>query len=336
MKTFIKNKFLTPIHIFTYITIVLLWFINDRVNNETVTFYGVVTNKETEINTKENVKINEVFVNTGDHVKAGDLLLTATHIELEKELKNNSLALEGLSLEKQDGQTLYNQQEQTLRLTLNQQLKQLDLQISQLKKDKKFQIEALEKIIGEDSKNLNYSEINHQLDILYQQKRLLNQKFNTDLKQIRQTALQSKELISTREEIIKNDINLISSKMKQLEIRTPIDGVVGTILCKQGENTSAFDTLLTIYEPHPSIVKGFIHEDIRLNLQKNDTLLVSTFDEETFLCNGDVKSIGQRIIEIPERLRKFPEIKTYGKELTITIPENNRFSLNEKVIISIE
>lgn len=336
MKTFIKNRFLTPIHIFTYTTIFILWLINDRINKETIALYGVVTNKETKINTKENIKINQVFVTTGERVKAGDLLLTANHIELEKELKNDSLALEGLDLEKQEGQTIYRQQEQNLRLTLDQQLKQIDLQISQLKNDKTHQIEALKKIIGEEAEKLNYSAIDHQLSLLYQQKKLLQQKFDTEIHHIRQAALQSKELIHSREEIIKNDLSLLSKKMKQLEIRTPIDGIVGTILCKQGENTSAFDTLLTIYEPHPSMVKGFIHENSHLNIQKNDTLLISTFDEKTFSCKGSIKNIGNRIIEIPERLRKFPEIKIYGKELTITIPKNNRFSLNEKVIISTE
>ncbi len=336
MKAFFNNTFFTPIHIFTYLSIILLWLINDRMKNETITFYGVVTNKETEINTKENVKINQVFVNTGDKVNAGDLLLTAAHIELEKELRNNTLALESLTLEKRDGQTMFKQQEQNLRLSLSQQLKQLDLQISQLENDKKALTNTLEKILGSNAKNLNYSEIDHQLNNLYQQKKLLKEKFNVDLKHLKQIALQSKELINTRKGILQNDLDLISNKMKQLEIKSPIDGIVGTIFCKPGENTSAFDTLLTIYEPHPSIVKGFIHEDIPLHFQKKDTLLVSTFDEETFICNGLVKSIGHRIVEIPGRLRKFPEIKTYGKEVTITIPEDNHFSLNQKVIISVE
>ncbi len=335
MKTSIK-KWLTPIHLFTYSTIILLWCINGLFKNEITPFYGVITNKETEVNTKENVTINEVLVQTGDQVKAGDLLLIATHTELEKEIKNNTLTLETLALEKNDGQTNYEQQKRALTLNLNQQLQQLDLQISQLNKEKKRQKETLEKIIGEDSNNVSFTELDTQLEQLHQQKRLLKEKFNVDLRQIEQIVKQSNDLITTREGMIQNDLKVLDNKVQQLEVRAPIDGIVGTILCKKGENTTSFQTLLTIYEPHPSLVKGFIHEDLKLNLKKNDTLLISTFDGETFLCKGTIKNIGNRIIEIPERLRKFPQVKTYGKELNITIPSNNHFSLNEKVIISVK
>jgi hypothetical protein len=40
---------------------------------------------------------------------------------------------------------------------------------------------------------------------------------------------------------------------------------------------------------------------------------------------GRVSGLGQCVVEIPERLRKIPELKTYGREVLIEIPHDNSF-----------
>jgi hypothetical protein len=47
-----------------------------------------------------------------------------------------------------------------------------------------------------------------------------------------------------------------------------------------------------------------------------------------------VIGMGHRIVEIPERLRKIPEIKTYGREVLIQIPSDNKFLQKEKVVLT--
>jgi hypothetical protein len=48
---------------------------------------------------------------------------------------------------------------------------------------------------------------------------------------------------------------------------------------------------------------------------------------------GVISGLGHRIIEIPERLRKIPELRTYGREVLIEIPNNNHFLQKEKVLL---
>jgi hypothetical protein len=45
--------------------------------------------------------------------------------------------------------------------------------------------------------------------------------------------------------------------------------------------------------------------------------------------------LGSRIVEIPERLRKNPDLKTYGREVLIAIPPSNLFLQKEKVILNL-
>lgn len=49
---------------------------------------------------------------------------------------------------------------------------------------------------------------------------------------------------------------------------------------------------------------------------------------------GTVVGVGARIVEYPVRLRKNPVLQTWGREVLVKIPGNNRFILGEKVVIT--
>ena len=49
---------------------------------------------------------------------------------------------------------------------------------------------------------------------------------------------------------------------------------------------------------------------------------------------GTIIGLGTRIVEIPERLRKIPDFKTYGREVLIRIPPVNPFLQKEKVMLN--
>ena len=50
---------------------------------------------------------------------------------------------------------------------------------------------------------------------------------------------------------------------------------------------------------------------------------------------GVVTTLGSRIVEIPPRLRKIKELKTFGREIIIEIPSDNPFLQKEKVILNL-
>jgi hypothetical protein len=49
---------------------------------------------------------------------------------------------------------------------------------------------------------------------------------------------------------------------------------------------------------------------------------------------GVISAKGYRVIEIPEKFRKIPDVKIYGVEVFITIPRANLFLQNEVLKIS--
>jgi len=90
----------------------------------------------------------------------------------------------------------------------------------------------------------------------------------------------------------------------------------------------------SFYEENPTLVKGYVHESLIVLVNIGDSLTVTSTLRPQNIINGAVIGLGSRIVEIPERLRKLPTIKTYGREVIISIPKENTFLQKEKVSIN--
>jgi len=89
--------------------------------------------------------------------------------------------------------------------------------------------------------------------------------------------------------------------------------------------------LLTFYKPHSNIVRGYVHEDQTAVVGIGDVLEVYSLKREDAVYSGKVIGLGSRIVEIPTRLRKLPDFKTYGREVVVEISTDNVFLQKEKV-----
>jgi hypothetical protein len=170
----------------------------------------------------------------------------------------------------------------------------------------------------------------------------LKEELEAELKPINLELLQLKKELSSigaSSEVVKKRLeyekDYFENETKKLEIVAPSDGLIGNMRCKEGEHISKFNTLISFYQQNPTIVTGFVHENLILHVKIGDTLEVSSSLHPDHKGFGKVSGLGYRIVEIPERLRKRPEIKTYGREVLIEIPPNNPFLQKEKVVLNL-
>jgi len=139
---------------------------------------------------------------------------------------------------------------------------------------------------------------------------------------------------NVKAEILDTEIRHFEKEKDKLFIYAPSDGLIGNVTCKEGENISAFSTLMNFYKHNPTLVKGFVHESMILEVKVGDELEVSSSLHPNLKVRGVVFGLGSRIVEIPERLRKIADFKTYGREVLIKIPESNNFLQKEKVLLN--
>jgi hypothetical protein len=118
-------------------------------------------------------------------------------------------------------------------------------------------------------------------------------------------------------------------------IVAPSDGLIGNVHCKEGEKITSFGALISFYEESPNLVVGYIHEELILKINIDDSIAIYSSSRPDIQNKGVVKTLGSRIVEIPPRLRKIKELKTFGREIIIEIPPENPFLQKEKVILNL-
>jgi hypothetical protein len=129
----------------------------------------------------------------------------------------------------------------------------------------------------------------------------------------------------------KREMDLIESRMKNLFVFAEVDGTVGAVNFKNGEKAPAFAPLITLLPMNPSYVNAFMNENLPTPLMVGQSVEVSSTSGQT--VQGTITQVGARIVPIPERLFRNPNLTAWGREVMIKIPPRNGFLLGEKVSI---
>ncbi|MEL6717501.1 MAG: hypothetical protein AAFP82_02170 [Bacteroidota bacterium] len=323
-----------------YIVVVLcgvgLWQLQSNFKEEILSFYGFAENKETEINFNYSVVVRKIHVLPGQSVKKGTPLLDLYRNPTKENMVDQPFKVATLRAKQNAWQTELLGEVEVLKTQKAQKLSEITASIEKLKSEKALQaslfegLESLEKGKPQNTQldqNILALEEEYQLtETLFDQKIANKQatiKAGNSPYQAEINRLESEQSFEANQKVI--DIQLLA----------PMDGVIGDIYCKEAEHFPAFKNLLSFYEPNPSMIKGFIQEDLILEVALQDSFLVRSTKDPELTYRGKVTGLGSRIVEIPERLRKLPNLKTYGREVLISIPSENELLQKEKTILEL-
>ncbi len=314
-----------------------LFFFNWRYGSETFIFFGFAENKELEIRLEHPVSIEKIHITPGMRVKKGEILLEVMRSSLEEEQSNLSHEIAKLGSQ-------YNIWESGIRgsisrLEAQKQAKRAEIitQIEQMESEMSINQSLIKDLKSiQPAKDKSGSSPNEvKIKGLKKELRLAVAPLNSEIRELKNELNAAKNPLKIQIEKLKENLGFSNRETEKLTIPAPNDGVVGSIFCKVGEQFSSFNTLLTFYEENPTQVKGYVHESLILNIQTGDQVIVQSGVQSNSFCNGKVIGMGSRIVEIPERLRKNPTFRTYGREIQIEIPTTNDFLQKEKVVLKL-
>ena len=310
---------------------------------ETTTFQGFAESNETIINSETPVSIKKVLVMEGDTVYKGQKLAELESQELAlriADIRSQLLQIEtkrGMSEKEIKSKILQNKAEERAVIselraqiqTLENQLKINKVLAGGLKSVKisdsvknpiEIQIESLESAIVERRKE--FAEINRMYTKM----------------------LESGETPEgAQEEKLKAELESLERQNSDMAVYAPFEGIIGSVFIKNGngekvffkggEKIAAYSPILSIVNKEPSFVKGYIPESQFSVIKTGDKVTVSN-SHSLQQVTGVVTGLGGRIIQLPVRLLRNPNIALWGREIVIKIPEDNGFILGEKVSIT--
>ncbi len=303
--------------------------------HDELSFYGFAESNETDINYNHAVVVDEIRVTPGQAVSRGDTLMKLTRRKSREILEDQEYRIAELRAEEAIWVQSRTSDLEQLRAELNAQLEIFDKEVNSKQNELNFQKSLSEGLTTIQSSESTYNSIQDEI---------------AEIKAKRQSFIIEQNLkISNLEEALKIGTNPYREQINRLgaerefeesqmiipiTVVAPADGIIGNISCKEAEHIPSYSTLMTFYEPHSGLIHGYVHEDLTLKVAIGDNFDITSLKDERISYVGTVIGLGSRIVEIPTRLRKIPDVKTYGREVQLEITRDNIFLQKEKVSIS--
>ena len=318
------------------ILLVALLVVTSNLNRSTTNFFGVAENEETQINLEYSCSVNQIYVNQGQFVSKGALLLDVTRTALEFKMSELShdiselLARDRLNIDDIKGDL------ERLRAQRAEKIGSIQARIKILESEEKLNRTLfldLQSVPSSETPTVQSTPYLAKLQTLNDELRLAIEPLDVEISRLEQELKIAAIPAQTQISKLEKEVDLYQRQQEQLRIYAPSDGLIGSIHCHVGENVPSFNALISFYQQNPTTVIAYVHESLSLEVKVGDSLSVSSSLHPTESCLGRVSGLGHRIVEIPERLRKIPEIKAYGREVLIEIPPANSFLQKEKVVL---
>ncbi|HEX5625626.1 MAG TPA: hypothetical protein VFX48_06410, partial [Saprospiraceae bacterium] len=127
----------------------------------------------------------------------------------------------------------------------------------------------------------------------------------------------------------------LSELEKDHFILAATEGIIGQMEFAAGDKVEKYVTLLKFYGTHPNMVTTYIGDGQLSQIGTGDSVQIISLNDAAYQLKGVVHSMGTRITALPERLKKVPELRAWGREIQIMIPENNTLLQGEKVRVKL-
>jgi len=304
-------------------------------NTEVLSFFGVAESNETEINYNHSIVVDQILVQPGQNVTKGDVLLKVSRIKSKETMTDNGYRIAEVNADI----ALLNQKKRD-EIASEEQKLALDLQvtdekIAELEKELAFKTALAKDLSSIETEGASYRPIEDKIANLSASKTRAIESSRLKIEAINREKKLAVAPYTQQIARIEAEANFDESQKRvPLTVVAPADGLIGYIYCKEAEHVPSYKTLMSFYEPHSSIIKGYVHEDLTLKVKLNDVYQVSSIKDPNISYEGKVTGLGSRIVEIPARLRKMADIKTFGREVLIEIDADNSFLQKEKVALS--
>ena len=333
--------------LFTFIAVLIAAVIGIIIysGGETTTFQGFAESNETIINSETSVSIKRILVMDGDSVSKGQKLAELESQELAlriADIRSQLLQIEtkrGMGEAEIKSKILQNKAAE--RAVVSELQAQIDTLENQLKINKELS-DGLKSVKIKKSDSVR-NPIEIQIESLKSAISERKKEF-AEINRMYKKMLESGETPEIAEaEKLRSELAALEEQNSNMAVYAPFEGIVGSVFIKNGngervffkggEKISAYSPILSIVNKEPSFVKGYIPESQFSVIKIGDEVTISA-SHNLKPVTGVVTSLGGRIVPLPARLLKNPNIALWGREIVVRIPENNGFILGEKVSIT--
>lgn len=321
------------------IILVLVIFITWTRELESTSFFGITETREIVISSESSVEVKKISVVEGQSVNQQQLIVELISPDLTIKINQVSHQLDELKAQKGVNKneliskiSQLKAEREATQSEINNKIRQLENQYN-INKALTSELKSIQKIEMTDSFRAS-NPILIAIEILNQELSLKVSPINIQLELLQDVLDASESPIEIQVERLVRELELLNHEEDNLTIYAQISGIIGSVNYKSGEIVAPHSPILTLHTKNPSLIKGYIYEDVYTHISVGMEVGVTSLTDSKTKITGTVVGVGSRIVEYPVRLRKHPDLQVWGREIIIKIPAVNPLILGEKVLIN--
>lgn len=311
-----------------------LWIARDFQAQGGNTFFGIAETEPRLINFDHDIAVKKIQVAPGDRVQAGDTLAVLYRAEL---VENTFRRLGEIDL------------------TASERRRQVDV----LEQEKKLAEARLRADVRELEADIRVLQVEDSITTAYRSSLFPGQPLTGNpvtrdrleglLRQIEDRRGQAREelrvlearkaAVASQADVqsanLRGEIDRLDRERERLVILSPIDGYVEDVLFGENSLIPAHRDLFKLNPETPNKIIGFIHESAEVPLTIGQEVTLVALNRPSITGKGTIVGVNPKMTELPLRLRKFIEMRSWGREVYIRIPGNNAFYISEKISITL-
>lgn len=312
--------------------VALVLAFNLHYHDQTAVFRGIAETGELNIASESSAEIVQIHVVPGQAVRPGDTLVRLRRPELDlrmEQIRRESQHVQGqTSASASDADRRVGE----IRAALDTRRNQIRLEIRQLQDLRKRARELAEKLQLPDGTTDSSQGVTVQIRALERELALAESSSNSQIRLLQGSRGMQNTSGQAQSLSLSQEARLLEAEKSKLVILATQAAVVGSVNFHDGEKVGALAPILTLTARTPTLVRGYLQENVPSSVQPGDTVLIHS-SLGAGSVPGNVVGLGTRIVELPLRLRKIPTIAVWGREVTIRIPPENGFLLGELVSV---
>jgi hypothetical protein len=334
-----KNNFFKRfniLHIVWLFVLPLSWFLIQGIEGQSHnTFFGAAETEGQTLNSEYDVVVKELRIKVGQQIKVGDtlaLFMRADFANLNRQGIEKNQEIKQYEVEKQSKVNEINREISILDGKKEALLTDLEAQIKILQLENNVQTD-LKKILSGNTEGGGSNIKNEKINVLRDAIKKTEQQIRQQKSLLQAQIKSSQAVLGSKIEQSQQEVGFIENEKKEPFMLATMDGFIENIFVGTNEVAPQYKPLFKINPKKPNRVKGFIYENSNWVFSLGDSVVLSSSARLDLTTNGIIIGCSPQLVELPIRLRKFSEIKTWGREIYIQLPVTNEYYIGEKVMI---
>lgn len=324
------------------ISIVTLGLLAIGFRGESAHFFGIADDREQTILFESPVDIVRILVVEGEEVQQGQLIMEVQRDALRSELVIIDEQLTELTTRDRETVAATRAKLSSLRSQQEAQQANLDAKIQSLQSRYALNQSILVELDGyAPDSDLSNNPLLAEIEGLSRERQHLRASLEAEIQNLEARLNANLRPIDAQVAELEERRSALQHQATKLKIQADFDGRVGSMMFRAGEIVPPFQPILTVHGSSPNYVKGYIHENVinRVKLGQRVWVQSTSSGEEAPFIESTVESLGTRIVEYPERLKKNLMVRAWGREVVVMLSEahpSHPLLLGEKVIVLLD